>query len=228
MCKGGFHMRSNRRKSLLKAARENYSQQTWKIIPDYYSFVSNTHKYKVRIVKDDYKTIEEYSSQNDNLPFIIVDEENYKWLNSFASNVVSAEPDFNIPFLNYKKDVKNPGISGFRFCATSEEKDEIEFIQVQVYKNPQNPWIYQLDYFEPNAEEKMIKKLVGLCDVSATDTIYDLVYKSSESSHNEALEMLGKVVCLFRSILIYMRIWDYDMDNISKTINIAPFNVYRT
>ena len=221
-------MRSNRRKNLLKAARENQFQQSWKIIPDYYSFVSNTHKYKIKIIKDDYKTVEEYSKQNDNLPFIIVDEDSYKWLNSFASNVVSTEPDLSIPFLNYKNDVNNPGISGYRFCAMSEEKDEMQFIQVQVYKNAQAPWIYQLDYFEPNSEEKMIKRLVGLCDVSGNDTIYDLVYKKSEDSYDEALEMLGKVVCLFRSILIYIRIWDYDMDNISKTINIAPLNVYRT
>ncbi len=220
-------MHSNRQKNLLKAARENFSQNTWKIIPDYYSFVSYSRKHRVKIAKDDYTTLEQYSESNDNLPFVILDEDNYKWLSSFASKIVSSPANYNVPLLNHKLDIKNPGICAFRLYTNPDENGNVEFIQVQVHKCPEKPYIYQLDYFEENSENKMIKRLIGLCDVSGNESIYDLVYNNSDSPYDDALDMLSKVVCLFRSILIYMRIWDYDMENISKVINIAPMYAFK-
>ena len=110
-----------------------------------------------------YKSKEAYAKDNDNIPFVELDFKNYTWLHNFATNVSVKKPNFNHPFLDYRLDVKNPGICAYRLYVDSDiPGNPPNFIHVQIQKLYDFPWLYLLYYFDKQEASDMANKLVTI------------------------------------------------------------------
>lgn len=216
-------MHNKRLKNLLKASTENALEASRSRIPRFYSFVVGGNMVKIPIVPPTYIDKEEYLKTEDNIPFVEVREKNYQWLHEFSSKIVQDGHDPSVPLRNFDLDVQNPGISAFRlYTEPDEETGKEDLMQVQVHRIPEKPWLFQLDYFELE-NDKMVNKFIGVCDMSDKKmTIYDMVINRSTLPYQSAMEVIHKITCLFRDILIYMRIWAYDDPKNSKLCEVLP------
>lgn len=216
-------MHSKRQKSILKAYVEN-TIESRKPVPKFYSFVTNSRRTKIPIIQPQYIDKEDYLKADDNIPFVEIHGQNYYWLHDFSSQIIKDGIDYNNPLHNCNLDVKNPGICAFRLYADPDESGKIDFLHVQVRKDSEKPWLFQLDYFEPDDNNNMVNQFISVCDISnGKETVYDLVLNRTTFSTKKAMDIVSKVTCLFRDILIYMRVWAYDEPNNSKLCEVLPF-----
>ena len=217
-------MHSKRQKSILKAYVEN-TLESKRQIPKFYSFVANSRKTTIPIVKPQYIDKEDYLKIDDNVPFVEIHEKNYMWLHDFSSQIIKDGVDYSNPLHNCKLGIENPGICAFRLYADVSSPEKGDFMHVQVRKNSEKPWLFQLDYFEPDEKnQKMVNQFISVCDISnGSETVYDLVLNRTTFTTKQALDLISRITCLFRDILIYMRVWAYDEPKNSKLCEIEPF-----
>lgn len=223
-------MHNKRLKSILQAHKENTKEAARGNYPHYFSFVVDNRKFRVPIAPTHYIDKEVYLATEDNIPFVEVHEENYKWLHEFATQIVKDGHDDSNPLHNFNLDMKNPGISGFRLYANLDKtSDKIDFMHVQVRRIPEKTGLFQLDYYEENENKEMENKLVGICDISCKSrTVYDLVVNRTPYSTANAMDIMSRVACLFRDILIYMRIWAYDEPMASRVCEVLPLYAFKS
>ena len=205
--------------ALAKAFRANMSQYMSGLkIPRQYHVVYGSKIHKISIVPPKYKEVSEYLG-SDPRPFVRLDYEYEKWLFHFAGQIMDMSNDESCPLLCSKRDYENPGMSAFRVYMDGE------FLQVQVRRTPEVPTLYQLDYFEPTSDNSAELQMVFLCDVGDPhNTGVDVVFAEGINK-KQMMAYASKLSTVFRDILIYLRIWDYDDANKLCTVHPLPDKV---
>ena len=156
-------------------------------------------------------------------PFVELVPQFTEWLVNFSIPFITSTADDKYPILDAKRDYLNPGPSGFRIY-----EEDGTYVQIQVAKVPNFETWYQLDYYElldygekTLVSNNAIHKSTILCDVGKSNyTFIDTVYKTTDTKYTP--EILTNV---FRSVLIYLRPWDYEISSKSLVLTpMAPFS----
>ena len=149
---------------------------------------------------------------NNDKPFVEIIPEFESWLIAdLALPIITGEADEKVPILDYTRDYKNPGPSGFRV----HEKNG-DFFHVQVNKVKNYPTWYQVDYYESHNSYCVYKASI-LCDVADPNyTLIDLVHTFPNLKYSPE-----DITNYFRAVLIYLRIWDYEIS--TRNLIITPF-----
>jgi hypothetical protein len=205
-----------RTRQAVKAYKENAStsKRSNSGIPSTASIILNSRSCKIPIVYPKFKTKEAFEAEPNSKVFVEMTVEARKWLNTFSSEIIDSGHMEQYTFYNSSLDYKNPGISAFRIT------NEFGFAQVQVRQIPDNPTLFQLDYFESTESGEILLKLIGLCNlVNYEHPVVDVVY-STYYDPEKARDYGSLIATTFQDVMVYVRPWDYTCG--SKECTVMP------
>ncbi|MBR3721051.1 MAG: hypothetical protein IKN09_04880 [Clostridia bacterium] len=205
-------MRNNRQKSLIKAIISNSKPKDSRSnVPETYSIVLGTEIIKIPKIFPEYRSMEQYLQDDNDLVFVELDMANLEWLSCLATKVMKIGQDSRYPFFDSQLDSTNPGISGFRII-----NEDYECVHVQVRRlNDAHPQVFILDYFEDDGTDTgNIECILSItCDLSKSKLAEVDIINARKLTKSAAWDYAYRIGGLFRYLMIYLRPWQYDKSN---------------
>lgn len=211
-------MRSRRTNNLIKANRENafllgmYSNSGH--FPNKRILARDTKNITVSISEPVYHNKREFLAEPNESVFMEVLPYDIDWLFQLGVEVctLKSKSEKKSVFTDSKLDIINPGLSAFRIYNfdKNNKTDFEDFFQVQVHPIKEVKGLFQLDVFE-NKSYGMVNTMILACDVTQTKQIQVDIMGLRGYEFEDAKDYAGKIGTLFCDLLIYLRVWDYNV-----------------